>query len=64
MHAHLGHPDGRGANARRMAIALAIRESVERVLYDRFGITHTTLQTTPERLLAIEDRRPAAGEPE
>ena len=44
--------------------AEAIRESVEVLLRDRFGITHTTLQTMPERLLAIEDRRREAGEPE
>jgi len=44
--------------------AEAIRESVEALLRDRFGITHTTLQTMPERLLAIEDRRREAGEPE
>lgn len=42
----------------------AIRIAVERVLRDRFGIAHTTLQTMPERLLAIEDRRPATDEQE
>ena len=42
----------------------AIRAEVEVVLRERFGITHTTLQAMPERLLAIEDRRRAADEPE
>jgi cobalt-zinc-cadmium efflux system protein len=42
----------------------AIRAEVEAVLRERFGITHTTLQTMPERLLAIEDRRRAADEPQ
>ena len=42
----------------------AIRAEVEAVLRERFAITHTTLQTMPERLLAIEDRRRAADEPE
>jgi cobalt-zinc-cadmium efflux system protein len=41
-----------------------IRLQVETLLRERFGISHTTLQTMAERLLAIEDRRPAAGEPE
>jgi cobalt-zinc-cadmium efflux system protein len=39
-----------------------IRAGVEAVLRERFGITHTTLQTTVERLLTIEDRR-GADEP-
>jgi cobalt-zinc-cadmium efflux system protein len=42
----------------------AIRGEVESVLHERFGITHTTLQTMSERLLSIEDRRRAADEPE
>jgi cobalt-zinc-cadmium efflux system protein len=42
----------------------AVRMEVEAVLRERFGITHTTLQTMPERLLSIEDRRRAADEPE
>lgn len=42
----------------------AIRAEVEAVLRERFSITHTTLQTMPERLLSIEDRRRAADEPE
>jgi cobalt-zinc-cadmium efflux system protein len=42
----------------------AIRAEVEAVLRERFAITHTTLQTSPERLLSIEDRRRAADEPE
>jgi cobalt-zinc-cadmium efflux system protein len=42
----------------------AIRAEVEAVLRERFAITHTTLQTTTERLLSIEDRRRAADEPE
>ena len=42
----------------------AIRTEVEAVLRERFAITHTTLQAMPERLLAIEDRRRAADEPE
>jgi cobalt-zinc-cadmium efflux system protein len=46
------------------ADAEAIRTEVEAVLRERFGISHTTLQTMSERLLAIEDRRRGAGEPE
>ena len=34
-----------------------LRVEVEDVLRERFGITHTTLQTMPERLLDLEDRR-------
>jgi hypothetical protein len=30
---------------------------VEAVLHDRFEIDHTTLQTMPEKLLTLEDRR-------
>ena len=37
--------------------AEALRVEVEGVLRERFGITHTTLQTMPERLLDLEDRR-------
>ena len=43
--------------------AEATRTAVEAVLRERFGITHTTLQTIPAPLLAIEDRRREAGEP-
>ena len=46
------------------ADAEATRTEVEAVLRERFGITHTTLQTMSERLLAIEDRRREAGAPE
>jgi cobalt-zinc-cadmium efflux system protein len=42
----------------------AIRAEVEVLLRERFGITHTTLQTMSERLLSIEDRRRAADAPE
>jgi cobalt-zinc-cadmium efflux system protein len=41
----------------------AVRAEVEAVLRERFDITHTTLQTSAERLLAIEDRRPGADAP-
>ena len=41
-----------------------IRAEVEAMLRERFAITHTTLQTMPERLLSIEDRRRAADEPQ
>jgi cobalt-zinc-cadmium efflux system protein len=37
-----------------------VRHAVEDVLQERFGIDHTTLQTTCEQLLELEDRR---GEP-
>jgi cobalt-zinc-cadmium efflux system protein len=37
-----------------------VRHAVEHVLQERFGIEHTTLQTTCEQLLELEDRR---GEP-
>jgi cobalt-zinc-cadmium efflux system protein len=40
------------------------RASVEAVLRERFDITHTTLQTSSHRLLAIEDRRREADAPE
>src|SRR4051812_25465550 len=36
-----------------------VRERVETVLHDRFDISHTTLQTMPEKLLTLEDRRPS-----
>lgn len=39
------------------ADAEAVRVEVETVLRERFGITHTTLQTMPQRLLTIEDQR-------
>jgi cobalt-zinc-cadmium efflux system protein len=35
-----------------------VRGRVEEILHDRFGIHHTTLQTMPEKLLTLEDRRP------
>jgi cobalt-zinc-cadmium efflux system protein len=41
-----------------------VRAEVEAVLRERFAITHTTLQTMPERLLSIEDQRRAADERE
>ncbi len=34
-----------------------VRERVEAVLHDRYDIHHTTLQTMPEKLLTLEDRR-------
>src|SRR3954451_3997004 len=34
-----------------------VRQRVEAVLYDRFGIHHTTLQTMPEMLIPLEDHR-------
>jgi cobalt-zinc-cadmium efflux system protein len=34
-----------------------VRERLESVLHDRFGLDHTTLQVVPEPLLQIEDRR-------
>jgi len=40
-----------------------VRTEVEAVVRERFGISHTTLQTMPERLLSIEDQRPGADEP-
>lgn len=42
----------------------AVRVEVETVLRERFGITHTTLQTISQRLLTIEDRRREAGGPQ
>jgi cobalt-zinc-cadmium efflux system protein len=35
-----------------------VRERVEAVLRERFGLDHTTLQVVPEPLLQLEDRRP------
>jgi cobalt-zinc-cadmium efflux system protein len=34
-----------------------VRERVEIVLHERFGLDHTTLQVVPEPLLQLEDRR-------
>jgi cobalt-zinc-cadmium efflux system protein len=34
-----------------------VRERVEAVLHERFGLDHTTLQVVPEPLLQLEDRR-------
>jgi cobalt-zinc-cadmium efflux system protein len=36
-----------------------IRERLEAVLQERFGLEHTTLQVVPEPLLQLEDRRSA-----
>jgi cobalt-zinc-cadmium efflux system protein len=36
-----------------------VRERLEAVLQDRFGLEHTTLQVVPEPLLQLEDRRSA-----
>jgi cobalt-zinc-cadmium efflux system protein len=38
-----------------------VRERVESVLHERFGLEHTTLQVVPEPLLQIEDRRASRG---
>src|SRR4051794_40989767 len=39
-----------------------VRERLEAVLHERFGLDHTTLQVMPEPLLQIEDRRsPSRG---
>ena len=54
--AHLQLEPGRDADA--------TRADVEALLRERFGITHTTIQTMSQRLLAIEDRRREADEPE
>ena len=35
----------------------AVRERLEHLLHDEFGIEHTTLQVMAERLLQLEDRR-------
>jgi cobalt-zinc-cadmium efflux system protein len=34
-----------------------VRERIEAVLHERFGLDHTTLQVVPEPLLQLEDRR-------
>lgn len=34
-----------------------VRERIEAVLHERFGLEHTTLQVVPEPLLQLEDRR-------
>jgi cobalt-zinc-cadmium efflux system protein len=34
-----------------------VRERIETVLHERFGLDHTTLQVVPEPLLQLEDRR-------
>jgi cobalt-zinc-cadmium efflux system protein len=36
----------------------AVRERIESVLHERFGVDHTTLQVVAEPLLQLEDRRP------
>ena len=36
-----------------------VRERIEVVLHERFGLDHTTLQVVPEPLLQLEDRRPS-----
>lgn len=36
-----------------------VRERLEAVLHERFGLEHTTLQVVPEPLLQLEDRRSA-----
>ena len=38
-----------------------VRERVEAVLHERFGLDHTTLQVMPEPLLQLEDRRANRG---
>ena len=40
-----------------------LNPALAREVREQFQITHTTLQTTSERLLAIEDRRRATDEP-
>ena len=40
----------------------AVRERLEAVLHERFGLDHTTLQVVRDELLQLEDRRPT-GEP-
>ena len=39
-----------------------VRERLEAVLHERFGLDHTTLQVVPEPLLQLEDRRASPGE--
>jgi cobalt-zinc-cadmium efflux system protein len=36
-----------------------VRARVETILHDSYGINHTTLQVMPEKLLTLEDHRPA-----
>jgi cobalt-zinc-cadmium efflux system protein len=38
-----------------------VRERIEAVLHERFGLDHTTLQVVPEPLLQLEDRRTKRG---
>lgn len=38
-----------------------VRERLEVLLHDQFGLEHTTLQVVPEPLLQLEDRRPTGG---
>ena len=38
-----------------------VRERIEAVLHERFGLDHTTLQVVPEPLLQLEDRRTRRG---
>jgi cobalt-zinc-cadmium efflux system protein len=38
-----------------------VRERIEAVLHERFGLDHTTLQVVPEPLLQLEDRRSNRG---
>jgi cobalt-zinc-cadmium efflux system protein len=40
-----------------------VRERVEAVLHERFGLNHTTLQVMPEPLLQLEDRRASRESP-
>jgi cobalt-zinc-cadmium efflux system protein len=40
-----------------------VRERIEVVLRERFGLTHTTLQVVPEPLLQLEDRRASRESP-
>ena len=40
-----------------------VRERVEAVLHERFGLDHTTLQVVPEPLLQLEDRRSSRESP-
>lgn len=41
----------------------AVRERLEAVLHERFGLDHTTLQVVRDELLQLEDRRGAGGAP-
>jgi cobalt-zinc-cadmium efflux system protein len=40
-----------------------VRERIETVLHERFGLDHTTLQVVPEPLLQLEDRRASRESP-